>query len=97
FKQAIERDPDYIDPVFALARLYDAFGDEQALEHYLAAHRLSIAVGDAQEARALVYAGDFAYHRLGDHARAQDFYRRAAALNPSDPYAVVGQAWVAIA
>ena len=95
-KTAAATDPEFVDPVFALARLYHDFGDDRALAQYMASHQLIVAAGSAQQARPLVYAGDFAFHVKGDVEAAKDYYARAAALDASDPYAVIGQGWVNI-
>lgn len=93
---AMERDGEYFDPVFALARLMHLFGEESALEYYDRANSVVVSGTGRGDARALVYAGDFAREVAGDLELAERYYRRASEVDPEDPHALVGRGWIAI-
>ncbi|MCA8917985.1 MAG: tetratricopeptide repeat protein [Planctomycetes bacterium] len=95
-KQATVADETYVDPVFALAQLLHFFGDRQALDYYSRTNQLMTADGGRGDARALVYAGNFARDVLGELTLAEQYFRQAAELDPNDPHAIIGQGMLAI-
>ena len=94
-EQASSTDPAYVDPVFALARLLHFFANQRALAEYQRVNTLAMAQDGQGDARALVYAGDFARLTLGDNTRALGFYEAASRVAPDDPLARVGRGYVA--
>ncbi|MCC6574727.1 MAG: tetratricopeptide repeat protein [Planctomycetes bacterium] len=92
--EAIDADPTYIEPVFALARLLAFFDDERALDRFLQVDRMSREHGGKGDARALVYAGDFQRVNRGDNDAARKFYEAASKVAPNDPLALVGRGYL---
>lgn len=95
-EKAVETDESYVDPVFALAQLMHFFGDRRALDFYARTNTLMSGDGGNGDARALVYAGNFARDVLGNLELAESYYLQAAKLDPSDPHVLVGQGMAAI-
>ncbi|MCC6464918.1 MAG: tetratricopeptide repeat protein [Planctomycetes bacterium] len=96
FEQAIAGDQAYVEPVFALARLHEFFADPRAMDRYRQTDQLMRANTGRGDARALVYAGDFARLVLGDVEKARACYEQAAKVDPADPLAMVGQGYVEV-
>ncbi len=91
---ASREDPDYVDPWFALGQLHHFFRDSQALTCYSRVDEMTRATTGKGDARALVYAGDFARLVLNDPKTALEYYRQAAEISPNEPLALVGQGYV---
>ncbi|MCW8131498.1 MAG: protein kinase, partial [Planctomycetota bacterium] len=99
----IEADP--FSPVAALA--YFARGEawqakggtesgQRAIQDYLEADKLAQGANKAGDPRAVMRCGEVAWRQLGDTSLALKYYERSAAIDPSNPYAMMALAYAHI-